>query len=74
VLVLAPAFAALVTLALLWPTSGIDRAPPECYAFPGYVVPCATSFAVAGALAAAACVTLGILVGHRRATARGRTG
>lgn len=43
----------LGVLLLLFPGSGIDRQPPECYAMLGYVVPCgglavASSAAVAG--------------------------
>lgn len=69
---LAPALAALLAFVALWPASGIDTEPPECYALPGYVVPCAPGFALAGAIAAAACVAVGITIGRRRALRRGR--
>lgn len=45
--------AGFVALVLLFPGSGIDRQPPECYAVFGYVVPCEAwvAWAVAAAVA-----------------------
>lgn len=43
--------AGLVVLVLLFPGSGIDRQPPECYSVFGYVVPCDAWVAWAAAVA-----------------------
>lgn len=51
--------AGFVALVLLFPGSGIDRQPPECYAVFGYVVPCEAWVAWAGAAAVSGAVALG---------------
>jgi len=48
--------AGLAVLVLLFPGSGIDRQPPECYAMLGYVVPCGGGLAVVVAAAVAGMV------------------
>jgi len=50
--------AGLVVLVLLFPGSGIDRQPPECYSVFGYVVPCEAGWAVAAGAATAAVIGL----------------
>jgi hypothetical protein len=58
--------AGLVVLALLFPGSGIDRQPQECYSMFGYVVPCDAWVAWAAGAATAAVVGLGLWVIDRR--------
>ena len=50
--------AGLVVLVLLFPGSGIDRQPPECYSVFGYIVPCEDGWAVAAGAATAGVVAL----------------
>jgi hypothetical protein len=58
--------AGLVVLLLLFPGSGIDRQPPECYSMFGYVVPCDAWVAWVAAAAAAGLVGLGLSLRDRR--------
>jgi hypothetical protein len=59
--------AGLVVLLLLFPGSGIDRQPPECYAVFGYVVPCDARVAWAAMAAMAGSVGLATwIIGRRR--------
>jgi hypothetical protein len=64
----AVAVAGLVLL-LLFPASGIDRLPPECYSVFGYVVPCGVGLslvlALAGAVAGGAVAYLAVRRGRR---------
>lgn len=53
---------------LLFPYSGVDTQPPECYSVFGYVVPCDGAFAVVSAVGAGALVAVGILLGSRGGT------
>ena len=65
--------AAVVTLILLFPAGGNDSDPPECFSVFGYVVPCGLGpeqsqgpgFALAGAVIAAALVSVGSALGRR---------
>jgi hypothetical protein len=50
--------AGLAVLLLLFPGSGIDRQPPECYSMFGYVVPCDAWVAWAAGAATAGLVSL----------------
>lgn len=54
--------AGLAVLLLLFPGSGIDRQPPECYAMLGYVVPCGSGLAVAAAAAVAGLVGVALWI------------
>ncbi len=54
--------AGLVVLVLLFPGSGIDRQPPECYSMFGYVVPCDAWVAWAAGSATAGVVGLALWV------------
>lgn len=53
-----PVLAGLVVLVLLFPASGVDTLPPECYSVFGYTVPCGGGVAVAAGTATAAVVGL----------------
>jgi hypothetical protein len=46
--------AGLVVLVLLFPASGVDTLPTECYSVFGYTVPCGGGLAVAAGTATAA--------------------
>jgi hypothetical protein len=48
--------AGLVVLVLLFPVSGVDTQPPECYSVFGYSVPCGDGVAVAAGAAVAAVI------------------
>lgn len=48
--------AGAVALLLLFPGSGIDRQPPECYSVFGYVVPCDARVSWAAAVVTAGLV------------------
>lgn len=48
--------AGLVVLVLLFPASGVDTQPPECYSVFGYSVPCGDGVAVAAGAAVAAVI------------------
>lgn len=52
------ALAGLVVLVLLFPASGVDTLPPECYAVFGYPVPCGDGIAVAAGAGVAAVIGL----------------
>jgi hypothetical protein len=64
---------ALVVFVLLFPASGHDTDPPECFSSFGYVVPCGfgpeqsqgPGFAGAGAVVAALLVVFGSAAGRR---------
>ncbi len=58
--------AGFAVLLLLFPGSGIDRLPPECYSLFGYVVPCDAWVAWAAAAATAGLVGLGLFTAGRR--------
>ncbi|MCA1569959.1 MAG: hypothetical protein LC798_06480 [Chloroflexi bacterium] len=58
--------AGLVVLVLLFPGSGIDRQPPECYSVFGYVVPCEAGWAVAAGAATAGVVAMVLWLRSRR--------
>lgn len=58
--------AGLAVLLLLFPGSGIDRQPPECYSMFGYSVPCGGGLAVAAGAAMAGFVGLALWVNDRR--------
>lgn len=58
--------AGLVALVLLFPGSGIDGLPPECYSLFGYVVPCDAWVAWAAGAATAGVVGLALWVIDRR--------
>jgi uncharacterized membrane protein YgaE (UPF0421/DUF939 family) len=58
--------AGFAVLLLLFPGSGIDRQPPECYSMVGYVVPCDAWVAWAAATATAGLVGLALTTNHRR--------
>jgi hypothetical protein len=58
--------AGVVVLVLLFPGSGIDRQPPECYSMFGYVVPCDAWVAWAAGAATAGVVGLALWVIDRR--------
>lgn len=62
--------AGLAVLALLFPASGIDTLPPECYSMFGYAVPCDAWVAWAGAALAAGVVGLAIWMTDRRRAPR----
>lgn len=64
--VIAALIAGLAVLLLLFPASGIDTQPPECYSMPGYVVPCGAWVAWAGAAAVAGLVALALWASERR--------
>lgn len=48
--------AGLVVLVLLFPASGVDTLPPECYSVFGYTVPCGGGVAVAAGTATGAAI------------------
>jgi len=58
VAVLSAVAVGILVLLLLFPASGVDTLPPECYSVFGYVVPCGEGlsfgFALAGAVAGGA--------------------
>jgi len=58
--------AGFAVLLLLFPGSGIDRQPPECYSMFGYVVPCDAWVAWAAAAATAGLVSFALWTNHRR--------
>lgn len=58
--------AGLAVLLLLFPASGIDTQPPECYSMLGYAVPCGAWVAWAGAAVVAGVVALAIWTIDRR--------
>ncbi|CAN5506899.1 hypothetical protein BH20CHL7_BH20CHL7_13350 [soil metagenome] len=60
--------AGLVVLVLLFPASGIDPIPPQCYSAFGYVVPCADGLAVGAAIATAAMAGALLWLRDRRRT------
>lgn len=58
--------AGLAVLLLLFPGSGIDRQPPECYSMFGYVVPCDAWVAWVAAAGVAGLVGLVLTLRDRR--------
>ncbi|HSK48168.1 MAG TPA: hypothetical protein VLA05_09230 [Coriobacteriia bacterium] len=58
--------AGFVALVLLFPGSGIDRQPPECYSVFGYVVACEAWVAWVVAAAVAGVVGFGLSLRDRR--------
>ncbi len=58
--------AGLAVLLLLFPGSGIDRQPPECYAMLGNVVPCGGGLAVVAAIAVTGVVGMALWLRDRR--------
>ena len=58
--------AGLAVVLLLFPGSGIDRQPPECYSVFGYVVPCDAWVAWAAGAATAGVVGLALWALDRR--------
>lgn len=58
--------AGLVVLVLLFPASGVDTLPPECYSVFGYTVPCGDGIAVAAGTALAAVIGLLLWIAGRR--------
>lgn len=58
--------AGLAVVLLLFPGSGIDRQPPECYSVFGYVVPCDAWVAWAAGAATAGIVGLALWALDRR--------
>lgn len=70
---LVSALAAVTVFVLLFPSSGNDSDPPECFSVFGYVVPCGfgaerngrAEFALAGAVLSAGLVAVGSAVGRR---------
>ncbi len=58
--------AGFVALLLLFPASGVDTLPPECYSMFGYVVPCDAWVAWATAAAMAGMAGLAMWVIDRR--------
>ncbi len=63
--------AGVAVLLLLFPGSGIDRQPPECYAMLGYVVPCGGGLAVVAAAAVAGLVGVALWIYGRRSSRHG---
>ena len=57
--------AGLVVLVLLFPASGVDTLPPECYSVLGYTVPCGGGVAVAAGTAMAAVIGLLLWIAGR---------
>jgi len=53
--------AGIVVLVLLFPASGVDTRPPECYSAFGYTVPCGAGWSLAAGAATAGVV--GVLLG-----------
>lgn len=62
--------AGVVALVLLFPASGIDPIPPECYSAFGYVVPCADGLAVVAAIAATVVIGAVLRLRERRRASR----
>lgn len=58
--------AGLAVLLLLFPGSGIDRQPPECYAMLGNVVPCGGGLAGVAALVVAGVAGAALWLRDRR--------
>jgi hypothetical protein len=58
--------AGLAVVLLLFPGSGIERQPPECYSMLGYVVPCDAWVAWAAGAATAGVVGLALWALDRR--------
>ncbi len=57
----------ILVLLLLFPASGVDTQPPECYSAFGYVVPCGDGLSFGLALAGAVAVgTVAYLAVQRR--------
>jgi len=63
--------AGFAVLLLLFPGSGIDRQPPECYSMFGYTVPCDGGLAVVAAAATAGLVGFALWMYDRRPSRRG---
>lgn len=57
--------AGLVVLVLLFPASGVDTLPPECYSVFGYTVPCGGGLAVAAGTATAAVIGVVLWIAGR---------
>jgi hypothetical protein len=53
-------------LVLLFPGSGVDTLPPECYSVFGYTVPCDPRVAVAAGVTTVAVVGLLLWIAGRR--------
>jgi len=53
-------------LVAVFPWSGIDPFPPECYSIFNYVVPCGGGFAPTAAILTAFVVWLGLVAADRR--------
>lgn len=58
--------AGLVVVFLLFPGSGVDTQPPECYSAFGYVVPCEAWVAWAAGAATTAIVALAFWLRRQR--------
>ena len=58
--------AGFVALLLLFPASGVDTLPPECYSMFGYVVPCDAWVAWVAGAGVAGLVGLGLSLRGRR--------
>ena len=58
--------AGIVVLVLLFPASGIDPLPPQCFSVFGYSVPCGGGLAVAAGAATAGVVGLSFWLKSRR--------
>jgi hypothetical protein len=58
--------AGLVVLVLLFPASGIDPIPPQCFSVFGYTVPCGEGWAVAAGAATAGVVGVSLWLKSRR--------
>jgi hypothetical protein len=56
----------LAVLVLLFPASGIEPIPPECYSMFGYTVPCGGGLAVAAGAVTAGAVALLFWISDRR--------
>lgn len=62
--------AGLAVLLLLFPGSGIDRQPPECYSMFGYTVPCGGGLALVAATLTAGIVGFALWIYDRRPSRR----
>ena len=58
--------AGIAVLVLLFPASGIDPLPPQCFSVFGYSVPCGGGLAVAAGAATAGVVSLALWLKSRR--------
>ena len=63
--------AAVVVLFLLWPASGVDTNPPQCFSTFGYSVPCGSGLALGMAAVSALGGWLGTGALIRRWSSRG---